>query len=210
MNAKNTRQDEKYTVQRSKLEPMATVTIIKILSVNGHALSCTRLVFMHGTETLLDLKWKKLAIYRVWPCISKITERDPNSGPSGLEFIALTHTPTAWAKSLRLSSFTSDWTVPWSGQTWTLKTAEQNEKHTVKLAMATVTSVTFLCKCVYGHALSCAELAFRHATERHLEFQVANKDKERKSWLFTERDLGFQTAGSGTRTRDFRVSSPAL
>ena len=28
--------------------------------------------------------------------------------------------------------------------------------------------------------------------------------------LATERGLGFQTAGSGTRTREFRVSSPAL
>ena len=33
---------------------------------------------------------------------------------------------------------------------------------------------------------------------------------KKKSWLFTERGLGFQTAGSGTRTWDFRVSSPAL
>ena len=54
-------------------------------------------------------------------------------------------------------------------------------------------------------------VAFRHATETHLEFEVANKDEEKKrSWLFTERGLGFQTAGSGTRTRDFRVSSTAL
>ena len=53
-------------------------------------------------------------------------------------------------------------------------------------------------------------VAFRHATETHLEFEVANKDEEKKSWLFTERGLGFQTAGNKTRTRDFRVSSPAL
>ena len=62
----------------------------------------------------------------------------------------------------------------------------------------------------YGHALSCTELAFRHATETYLEFEVANKDEEKKSKLFTERGLGFQTAGSGTWTRDIRVSSPAL
>ena len=46
--------------------------------------------------------------------------------------------------------------------------------------MATVTSVKFLCNCVYGHALSCTELGFRHATETHLEFEVANKDEEEK------------------------------
>ena len=62
----------------------------------------------------------------------------------------------------------------------------------------------------YGHALSCTELAFRHATETHLELEVANKDEEKKSWLSTERGLGFQTAGNKTWTRDFRVSSPAL
>ena len=44
--------------------------------------------------------------------------------------------------------------------------------------MANVTSVKFLCNCVYGHALSCTELAFRHATETHLEFGVANKDEK--------------------------------
>ena len=39
----------------------------------------------------------------------------------------------------------------------------------------------------------------------------SGKQRQRKkSWLFTERGLGFRTAGSGTRTRDFRVSSPAL
>ena len=63
--------------------------------------------------------------------------------------------------------------------------------------------------CVYGPALSHTKLAFRHATETHLEFEVAKKDKE-KNWLFTERGLGFQTAVSGTRTRDIRVSSSAL
>ena len=36
-----------------------------------------------------------------------------------------------------------------------------------------------LCNC-YGHALSCTELAFRHATETHLEFKVAHKDEEKK------------------------------
>ena len=31
------------------------------------------------------------------------------------------------------------------------------------------------------HALSCIELAFRHATETHLEFEAANKDEEKKA-----------------------------
>ena len=57
-------------------------------------------------------------------------------------------TPTDWAKSLRLGSFSSGWTValfrnPDKRERW--KTAEQNEKHTVKLAMATMT----LCNAVF-------------------------------------------------------------
>ena len=40
-----------------------------------------------------------------------------------------------------------------------------------------------------------------------LKWQAKTK---KKHWLFTERGLGFQTAGSGTRTQDFRVSSPAI
>ena len=53
-------------------------------------------------------------------------------------------------------------------------------------------------------------VAFRHATETHLEFEVANKDEEKKSWLFTERGLGFQTAGSGTNSGLSGLESSAL
>ena len=63
--------------------------------------------------------------------------------------------------------------------------------------MATVTSVKFLCNCVYGHALSCTELAFRHATETHLEFEVANTDEEKKAGYLQSVALDLKLLGVG-------------
>ena len=89
-----------------------------------------------------------------------------------------------------------------------LKTAEQNEKHSIQrseLAIGTVTSVKFLCNyCVYSYALSCTVLAFRHAMETHLGLKWQTKTKK-ESRLFSERGLGFETAGSGTLTWDLRL-----
>ena len=60
------------------------------------------------------------------------------------------------------------------------------------------------------HTLSCTA-SFHACHGNVIGFEVAKKE----SWLFTERGLGFdligfETAGSGTRTRDLGVSSPAL
>ena len=63
--------------------------------------------------------------------------------------------------------------------------------------MATVTSVKFLCNCVYGHALSCTELAFRHATETHLEFEVEKKDEEKKARYLQSVVLDLKLLGEG-------------
>ena len=51
--------------------------------------------------------------------------------------------------------------------------------------------------CVYGRALNCTELAFRHATEKHLEFEVANKDKEKKAGYLQSVALDFKLLGVG-------------
>ena len=74
--------------------------------------------------------------------------------------------------------------------------------------MATVTSVKFLCICVYGHALSCTELAFRHATEMHLELEVANKDEEKKTGYQQRVALDFKLLGVGPELGTF--GSPVL
>ena len=71
--------------------------------------------------------------------------------------------------------------------------------------MATVTSVKFLCNCVYGHALcSCTELVFRHATETHLEFKVTNKDEGKKVGYLQSVALDFKLLGVGPELRTFR------
>ena len=64
--------------------------------------------------------------------------------------------------------------------------------------------------CVYGHALSCTERSVQACHGNAFGVRSRKQKRRKKSWLFTERGLGFQTAGSGTRTWDFRVSSPAL
>ena len=69
--------------------------------------------------------------------------------------------------------------------------------------------------CVYGHALSCTELAFRHATETHLGLKWKNKDKEKKlavyrswpwisncwEWDPNSRLSGLEASALTTRTR---------
>ena len=63
--------------------------------------------------------------------------------------------------------------------------------------MASETSVKFLCNCVYGHALSCTELAFRHTTETQLELEVAHKDEEKKAGDLQSVALYFKLLGVG-------------
>ena len=82
----------------------------------------------------------------------------------------LWHKPTDWAKSLWLSSFTSDWTAAVFRDLDKLRCRPW--------------CVTFLCNTVHSHALSCTELAFRHSMVTHLEFGVANKDKKRKLAIY--------------------------
>ena len=69
--------------------------------------------------------------------------------------------------------------------------------------MTTVTGINFLCNCAYGHALSCTELAFRHATETHLEFEVANKDEEKKAGYLQSVALDFKLLGVGPELGTF-------
>ena len=88
----------------------------KIWLVISSALSYTQLVFRHATETQLGLKWQKLAIYRAWPWISNSDfQAGPELGTFGSRvqrfFQPAVTTPTDWAKSLRLGSFSSDWTA---------------------------------------------------------------------------------------------------
>ena len=56
---------------------------------------------------------------------------------------------------------------------------------------------------VYGHALSCTELAFRHATETHLEFKVENKDEETKAGYLQSVALDFKLLGVGPKLGTF-------
>ena len=69
--------------------------------------------------------------------------------------------------------------------------------------MATVKNVKFLCNCIYGHALSCTELAFRHATETHLVSEVANKDEEKKAGYLQSVALDFKLLGVGSELGTF-------
>ena len=140
---------------------------------------------------------------------TRISKRDPNSGLSGLES-SVFFNPLWLHRSTEQSHCGSVVLVVAELRhcfairiNMNVKTAEQNEKQTVKLAMATMT----LCNTVFMLML----LAALSTCHGNAFGAWSGKQRQRKkSWLFTERGLGFQTAGSGTRTRNFRVSSPAL
>ena len=63
----------------------------------------------------------------------------------------------------------------------------------------------YLCSTVFiiRHALSCTQLVFRQATVTQLSFKWQPKTRK-ESCLFTERSLGFQTAGAAPELGTFR------
>ena len=66
----------------------------------------------------------------------------------------LWHTPTDWAKSLWLSSFSSDWTASVFREHW----KQQSKTRNTQFCDGDRDECLYiLCNCVYGHALSCTE-----------------------------------------------------
>ena len=74
--------------------------------------------------------------------------------------------------------------------------------------MATVTSVIHFYATVFTVMLLVVlSVAFRHATETHLEFEVANKDEEKKAGSLQSVALDFKLLGVGPEpgTHGYRV-----
>ena len=113
-------------------------------------------------------------------------------------------TPTDWAKSLRLDSFSSGWTAALfrdPDKHERLKQQSKTRNTQLNLRWRPVCNTVFMLMLLAALS-TCHGNAFG---------AWSGKQRQRKkSWLFTDRGLVFQTAGSRTRTGDFRVSSPEL
>ena len=137
---------------------------------------------------------------------TRISKRDPNSGPSGLESSVFfnplwLHRPTEQSHCGSVVLVVAELRHCFGIRiNMNVKNSRAiRETHSWKTHMATMT----LCNTVFMLMLLAA-LSTCHGNAFGAWSGKLRQGK--KSWLFTERGLGFQTAGSGTRTRDFRVS----
>ena len=108
-------------------------------------------------------------------------------------------TPTDWAMSLRLGSFSSGWTAalfrdPDKHERY--KQQSKTRKPQLNLRWRPW-RYAILCLC------SCSWLHWAHVTETHLELEVASKDKEKKTGYLQIVALDFNLLGVGLELGTF-------